>query len=280
MPVGLSKTVAETGRCRGFTTFSLLFFCLFGFFSGDGPIKTVSAQAFRQTNPNPSLRQSEDDFPAMELTGLDDRPASPSPTSETSSPAKETPLPEFSEKDAVPRHPNVETREERTYHPTQSDPNSLIARFLALVPPKERGAVEWKIDPKTKALTITAPPQLIATADQLIPRMDVNLQLSGNGVDFGVAAVSPPPTSLNRKQAGNDPVNGDNRPYYDPNENRMVETRWQNKDAIFPTSEAELGTTVFGADENGSSDAPPSNGPDVAVYAAAANQIAAATAGL
>lgn len=160
--------------------------------------------------------------------------------------------------------------ETRIYHLDQSQPTLIAERFLALVPPSERADVDWKADDQQKTLTMTAPARIIATADQLIPRMDINLQLSGEGVDYGVAEMTP-------AASPNAEPNGE--AYYDPNENRMVETRWQNDSAIFPTTEAELGTRIFGADDQTVTDANPKT-PDITVYACPQSKIAAVTAGL
>lgn len=218
------------------------------------------------------FEESGDEFPMMEMTLPDQAPPRPAPFSPTD------PAPRSERAENPLNDPMGAPREERTYHPAQSDPNELIARFLALVPMKERSEIEWKIDPEKKTLTVIAPPQIIATADQLIPRMDLNLQLTGEGVDYGVAAVQPPPAEL-----PSDPKRDAERekgPYYDPNENRMVETRWQNEEAIFPTTEAELGTALFGADDKKIDRQELPTTPDVTVYACPSAKIGVVTAGL
>ena len=59
----------------------------------------------------------------------------------------------------------------------------------------------------------------------------------------------------------------------------MVETRWENENAIFPVSEAEMGTRVFGGDEKSAGGTSPQTA-DVSVYACPRGKISLVTAGL
>ncbi|MBR2694484.1 MAG: hypothetical protein IKE69_09755 [Thermoguttaceae bacterium] len=167
-----------------------------------------------------------------------------------------------------------DARDTRIYHPAESVPSRLAERFMALIPPADRASVDWRADDQERTLTVTAPPQIIATADQLIPRMDANVQLSGDGVEFGVAEPVRPDAVEETEPA---PSAG---AYYDPNENRMVETRWENRDAIFPVTEEEMGTRVFGGDDaRGAKETSPQTA-DVTVYSCPREKIGLVAAGL
>ena len=165
-----------------------------------------------------------------------------------------------------------DAKDTRIYHPAESVPSRLAERFMALIPPADRTSVDWRADDQEGTLTLTAPVQIIATADQLIPRMDTNVQLSGDGVEYGVAEAPRPAPDETAPAAPSGA-------YYDPNENRMVETRWENEDAIFPVTEAEMGTRVFGGDEKSAGGASPQTA-DVTVYACPRGKISLVTAGL
>ena len=169
----------------------------------------------------------------------------------------------------------AETKETRVYHPAESLPSQLAERFVSLIPPEQRAQVDWNADDDQRTLTLTAPERILATADQLIPRMDVNLQLSGEGVDYGVAAVPA------QAPAEPEPQNAPSGAYYDPNENRMVETRWENENAVFPVTESEMGTRVFGTDDpNRLPEKASPETPDVSVYGCPRAKIEMVTAGL
>ena len=109
-----------------------------------------------------------------------------------------------------------DAKDTRIYHPAESVPSRLAERFMALIPPADRTSVDWRADDQEGTLTLTAPVQIIATADQLIPRMDTNVQLSGDGVEYGVAEAPRPAADETAPAAPSGA-------YYDPNENRMVQ---------------------------------------------------------
>ena len=165
--------------------------------------------------------------------------------------------------------------EERTYYPTRNAPDSLAARFMALLPPSMKGETRWKVDAEKKSLTITGPSQVIATADQLIPRMDANLQLAEGMIDYGLAAPETVPAKL--PESASKP----SEPYYDPNENRIVRTLFEPDGAILPNDGPERGVTVLGEDRaSAPTGEEASETPDVVVYECAPQTIAVTVAKL
>ena len=208
----------------------------------------------------------------------DDSAARPSDgTVSESSPS--SPLPVSDDESEFPAElprPSIysDARDTRIYHPAESLPSRLGERFMALIPPADRASVDWHADDSERTLTLTAPAQIIATADQLIPRMDANIQLSGEGVEYGVAEPTLPSAV---EEAASTPSTG---AYYDPNENRMVETRWENENAIFPVTEEEMGTHVFGGDDARTPGEASPQTADVTVYSCPREKISLVTAGL
>ena len=208
----------------------------------------------------------------------DDSAARPSDgTVSESSPS--SPLPVSDDESEFPAElprPSIysDARDTRIYHPAESLPSRLGERFMALIPPADRASVDWHADDSERTLTLTAPAQIIATADQLIPRMDTNIQLSGEGVEYGVAEPTLPCAV---EEAASTPSTG---AYYDPNENRMVETRWENENAIFPVTEEEMGTHVFGGDDARTPGEATPQTADVTVYSCPREKISLVTAGL
>lgn len=166
-------------------------------------------------------------------------------------------------------------REERTYYPSHNDPNSLGQRFFNLLPPSMKEETNWKVDAEKKALTITGPAQVVATADQLIPRMDANYQLNDGLIDYGLAA--PEATEPSEKTR----PNASSEPYFDPAENRMVRAVREVEGAIFPPTEKELGMAVFGEDrEAAAQGAEAEKTPDLVIYACSSKSIAVSVAKL
>ena len=204
--------------------------------------------------------------PPSDETVSETSPSSPLPASEN----------ETDEFPAELHRPSIysDARDTRIYHPAESVPSRLGERFMALIPPADRASVDWQADDQERTLTLTAPPQIIATADQLIPRMDANVQLSGEGVEYGVAEPTLPSTAEEAEPA---PSAG---AYYDPNENRMVETRWENENAIFPVTEEEMGTRIFGGDDAQAPNEVSPQTADVAVYSCPSEKIGLVAAGL
>lgn len=216
-----------------------------------------------------------DDEPALSQLSVGDLPSSF--TADPQTPAEEKDLPLSIERPQSSIYSG--SRETRMYYTPESLPSLLAKRFVSLIPPTQRESVHWRADDERRTLTLTAPPQIIATADQLVPRMDSNLQLSGEGIDYGVAAPAPTlPPENHPAQNGKPAPSG---VYYDPNENRMVETRWQSENAIFPVSEAEMGTRVFGADDqNASPEQIDPQTADVTVYSCPQSKINLVISGL
>ncbi|MDO4586829.1 MAG: secretin N-terminal domain-containing protein [Planctomycetia bacterium] len=128
---------------------------------------------------------------------------------------------------------------ERTYYPSHMKAESLGKRLVALLPQGFRNETSWKVNPGN-SLTIRAPQQVIATADQLIPRMDANLQLEDNNIEVGVAQYQ----RTNRSSYQNQEEKKTSLPkmdrYYDPNENRYVQVAYQPENAIFPVQNSSF----------------------------------------
>ena len=168
--------------------------------------------------------------------------------------------------------------QERRYEGIKNDPQRLADRFMALLPPLLREKTACRVDANARALIVTGPAQVVATADQLIPRMDSNLQLSEGLIDYGTAAApDAPQTEPAVAVSGEKP----SEPYYDPNENRMVRTLNEPEHAILPTSDSERGMAVLGENQQAApSAAEAGQTPDVAVYACSPKTIAVAVARL
>ena len=246
------------------------------------PESTLTAQRPNLSAPNAAAAAESKSFPESAAPA----PVSPATASAPLAPApaplteaqSEAPLPSLeeviAEKSMIEKFKPGE-REERTYYPTRNDPKSLAERFLKLLPPTMRTETEWKVDPEKKSLTVTGPSQVIATADQLIPRMDSNLQLAEGMIDYGLAAPEAAPLQQPKTEAK------PSEPYYDPNENRMVRVLYEPEGAILPSDSSQHGVAVLGEDR---ASAPTGEAaaetPDVVVYECSPQTIAVTVAKL
>ncbi|MBQ1456811.1 MAG: hypothetical protein IIZ25_13280 [Thermoguttaceae bacterium] len=166
--------------------------------------------------------------------------------------------------------------QQQTFCLFKSDPEEIGRRFLAILPPELSQATQYRVDQTQKTLTITGPPQAIASAGELIPRMDANLQLDDGRIDYGLAAAV-----TDNRPAGLPEEEKPSEPYYDPNENRVVRTLSEPKNAILPPSSESLGMAVLGQDSGSVPSGPDAEQtPDVAVYACPPMSIAVAVARL
>ncbi len=138
---------------------------------------------------------------------------------------------------------------EKTFYPQKMKAEALANRFIPLLPKELRQQTSWRVDPGRNGFTLTGPIQSIAIAEQLIPKMDQNLQLTDGYVDVGLV----PQNKDQRKQASVSQT-AENRPsqkmeqYYDPAQNRYVRVAWQSDSAILPNSEPQNNPVVFGGD--------------------------------
>lgn len=167
--------------------------------------------------------------------------------------------------------------QQQTFCLFKSDPEEIGRRFLAILPPELSQSTQYRVDETQKTLTITGPPQAIASAGELIPRMDANLQLDDGRIDYGLAAAP-----VDNRPAELPEEDKPSEPYYDPNENRVVRTLSEPpKNAILPPSSESLGMAVLGQDSASVPTGPDAEQtPDVAVYACPPMSIAVAVARL
>ncbi len=164
--------------------------------------------------------------------------------------------------------------DQRTYYILMSDPQQIADRFSAILPNSVRNEVHCKVDAQARTVTVVGPPQILATADQLIPRMDANTQLNDGTIDYGLAAA-PAVSQGELREPYTQPVASE--PYYDPNENRMVRTLSEPEHAILPPSHGEPGMALLGSSDS-PADSAREDTPDVAIFNCSSRTIAVVVA--
>lgn len=245
---------------------------------GDGGISSIDAAGTGRTNIIASAAASADPTASAEPNTSDE--FNTSGKSNISDEPSDVSLPPFNEQ--IARKAFAEAMRgqtlprQQTFCLVKSNPEDIGRRFLALLPPDLSSATRYQVDETQKTLTITGPPQAIASAGELIPRMDANLQLDDGTIDYGLAAA--PTENITHNTLVEEKPS---EPYYDPNENRVVRTLSEPKNAILPPSNESLAMAVLGED----SSAVPSGfdadqTPDVALYACPPMSIAVAVARL
>ncbi|MDO5565779.1 MAG: hypothetical protein Q4G59_03910, partial [Planctomycetia bacterium] len=197
---------------------------------------------------------------------------------------------------------------QKIYRPKRSKADELLLRYLAILPFDVRQQTQSRVFAEENSFMLIGPQQAIAIADEMIPRMDTNPQLTEGYVDVGVVPgqmsqnsqtvqarqttpLGPVASSLRQGALTSPPANTtvSTAPpagtvpkvnqYYDPNENRNVRVAMQPGAAILPQGPSETNLSTFGRTNQAAAQAAVANvdsrTPDVVVYRITPDQVGA-----